>query len=74
MPKPQPLPARDAFFEREKQSWARLSAAWRGLSDQALLQPDARGQWNVKDLMNHVAAWHEVGIEMIGRYELKSGL
>lgn len=69
MPKPQPVPNRAACFAREKQSWGKLAATWRGMSNEALLQPDARGAWSVKDLMNHRAAWQEAGLEMIGRLQ-----
>lgn len=58
---------RAEFFERERAAWAELSATWEGLPDDALLRPGACGpEWSVKDVMNHVAAWQEAALRVVG--------
>lgn len=69
---PPTLASRAEFFAREKKTWAALHATWRGMPDEALLTPGACGpKWSVKDVMNHIAAWQEVGIKVIN--ELQAG-
>jgi hypothetical protein len=66
------LASRAEFFDREKKTWAALTAAWRGLPEPVLLEPGACGPpWSVKDVMNHIAAWQEVGLKVIG--DLQAG-
>ena len=61
------LGTRDEFFAREQAAWRALSATWDGLPDELLLTPGACGdQWSVKDLMNHISAWQEAAIRVIG--------
>ena len=59
---PRPRPKTRAEFDaRQETVWAEISATWRGLPAAALVQPGAVGaEWSVKDVMNHLAAWHEV--------------
>jgi hypothetical protein len=57
---------RAEFLGREKESWAKLTATWRGLPEADLLQPGASGPaWNIKDVMNHIAAWQEASLRVI---------
>jgi len=70
-PRPRPK-SRAELVAREQETWAELTAAWRGLPDEALLQPGACGpEWSVKDVMNHIAAWLEAAIRVIP--ELRQG-
>jgi hypothetical protein len=59
---PRPRPKTRAEFDaRQQEVWTELTATWRGLPEAALLKPGVVGaQWSVKDVMNHLAAWHEV--------------
>jgi hypothetical protein len=60
------LASREEFFKREQQTWKALTSTWSNLSETALLQRGAAGtQWNVKDVMNHIATWQETGLRMI---------
>ena len=65
-PKPRPK-TRAEFFAREQEMWKELTATWRGLPDEALVQPGACGpEWSVKDVMNHIAAWLEATQRLVG--------
>jgi hypothetical protein len=60
------LATREAFFEREQKAWKALTSTWSNLSEAVLLQPGAAGtQWNIKDVINHIATWQETGLRMI---------
>jgi DinB family protein len=61
------LPTRDAFFAREQQAWDAFTGTWAGLPDPLLRRPGACGaEWNIKDVINHTAAWQEAAIRVIG--------
>jgi hypothetical protein len=64
-PKPRPK-TRAEFLQREAEVWRELTNTWKGLPDEALLQPGACGpEWSVKDVMNHVAVWLEAASRVI---------
>ncbi|HEY1011916.1 MAG TPA: ClbS/DfsB family four-helix bundle protein [Herpetosiphonaceae bacterium] len=66
------LTTRDAFFVREAASWMALTATWADLPDDALVIAGASGTtWSIKDVMNHIAAWHEAALRCIG--DLQAG-
>jgi hypothetical protein len=70
-PRPRPK-TRAELLAREQDVWDELTAAWRGLPDEALARPGACGPtWSVKDVMNHVAAWMEAALRIIP--ELRAG-
>lgn len=61
------LSTRGEFFAREQAAWSALTGTWAGLPDELLLTPGACGDlWSVKDLMNHIAAWQEAAVRVIG--------
>jgi hypothetical protein len=54
------------LLAREAADWQTLTGYWRGLPEEAWLLPGAGGSdWNVKDLMNHIAAWLEAAARII---------
>jgi uncharacterized damage-inducible protein DinB len=53
------------FFALEEKAWGELTATWRSLPDEALLQPGACGEWSIKDVMNHIAAWQEATLQAL---------
>src|SRR5512146_2816449 len=59
------------FFALEEKAWGELADTWRSLPDEALLQPGASGEWSIKDVMNHIAAWQEAA--MLALPELLQG-
>lgn len=66
------LATREAFFQRERKAWKAMTSTWSNLPEAVLLQPGAAGtQWNVKDVINHIATWQETGFRMIE--ELQAG-
>jgi len=48
------------LLDAEEASWRELHARLEKLSDDDWLTPGVNGDWNVKDIMVHVAAWHAV--------------
>jgi hypothetical protein len=64
---PRPRPKTRAEFDaRQQEIWTELTATWRGLPEAALVKPGAVGaEWSVKDVMNHLAAWHEVTLRVL---------
>lgn len=44
---------------RVESAWADLQQALQGLSDEALVQPGVFADWSVKDILAHIAFWHE---------------
>ena len=61
------LATRAEFFARGQDSWTALADTWATLSHDAFLVPGACGEtWSVKDLINHIAAWQEAAIRVIG--------
>ncbi len=64
-PRPRPK-TRTEFDARQQTVWKELTATWRGLPEAVLVKPGAVGAaWSVKDLMNHLAAWHEVTLRAL---------
>jgi uncharacterized protein (TIGR03083 family) len=64
-PRPRPK-TRAELLQREADTWAELTATWRGLPEAALTQPGACGPgWSVKDVMNHIAAWLEAALRIL---------
>jgi uncharacterized damage-inducible protein DinB len=65
------------FFALEEKAWGELTATWRSLPDEALLHPGASGEWSIKDVMNHIAAWQEAALlalpELLQGHRLPAG-
>ncbi len=64
---PRPRPKTRAEFDvRQQEVWKELTATWRGLPEAALVKPGVVGpEWSVKDVMNHLASWHEVTLQAL---------
>ena len=58
-----------ASLETSRQN---LLAAFNGLSDDELTQPGATGDWSVKDVLAHIAAWEAELVTLLVR-EVKQG-
>lgn len=56
---------RAEFLALEQQAWDELKRTWHGLPDETLVRPGACGQWSVKDVMNHIAAWQEATLQVL---------
>lgn len=66
------LTSRAVFFAREAAGWERLQQLLDGLEPEALTRPSACGvDWSVKDVLNHVAAWQEAALRVVG--DLRAG-
>jgi uncharacterized damage-inducible protein DinB len=65
------------FFALEEKAWDELTATWRNLPDESLLHPGASGEWSIKDVINHIAAWQEVALlalpELLQGHKLPAG-
>ena len=64
---PRPRPKTRAEFDaRQQEIWTELTATWRGLPEAALVKPGVVGaEWSIKDVMNHLAAWHAVALSVL---------
>src|SRR5690242_1709047 len=47
---------------------AQFDAAIAGLDEAALVEPGVVGDWSVKDLIGHVAAWEQLVIESVAQW------
>lgn len=56
---------RDQLLRRIESRWAAFNQATAGLRDDALQEPGVVGEWSVKDLIAHVAAWEEETLEAL---------
>ena len=66
------LATREAFFLRERQSWAAFQQTWADLPEERLHITGACGPtWSIKDVINHTAVWQEAAIRIIN--DLLSG-
>ena len=45
------------LIQRIETDWARLQASLDGLSEEQLHTPGVVGEWSVKDILAHIAAW-----------------
>jgi hypothetical protein len=64
---PRPRPKTRAEFDaRQEAIWRQLTATWRGLPEAALVRPGVvGGEWSVKDVMNHLSAWHDAALRVL---------
>lgn len=54
LPKPK---TRAGFFELERTTWRKLTALTKDLPRAAWTEPNAAGQWSLKDVHAHLADW-----------------
>ena len=53
-------PRKQDLLDAEDRAWRELHARLGRLSDDDWLKPGVNGEWNAKDVLAHVAAWHAV--------------
>ncbi len=63
----------DDLINEIEAHWGELAAAARGLSDADLLKAATIGDWSVKDLFAHIAAWEEEAGRRINEIAQGSG-
>jgi len=56
---------RAEFLALEQKAWSELRSTWHDLPDEALVRPGACGEWSLKDVMNHIAAWQEATLQVL---------
>jgi hypothetical protein len=56
---------RAEFVALEDRTWEEMTAEWSGLSNEELVAARTCGQWSVKDVMNHLAAWQEATLKVV---------
>ncbi len=54
-----------ALLEQSDDLWERLWLAISDGDDEALLAPGAAGVWSARDVLMHIARWHEHGVERL---------
>lgn len=55
----------DDLLEQIEANWGELAAAARGLGETDMMRPAALGDWSIKDLFAHIAAWEEEAVRRI---------
>ena len=58
---------REELLKELEQARDELRASYEGLSDEQMVQPEAVGEWSVKDVLSHVASWEEVALPDLAR-------
>src|SRR5688572_20829237 len=57
----------DETIARIETAWQELQEALAGLSDAELSRPGVGGDWSVKDVLAHIAFWHEHMVDVATR-------
>lgn len=65
---------RDELLAVEDAGWHHLSAELGRISDPDWLRPGVNGEWNVKDLVAHIALWHASATDRIEAYRMSGTL
>ncbi len=64
---------RDEVLQALDRDRAQLQAALEGLDDHVMTTVPVVGEWTIKDLLGHMAMWHQVALQFIADYK-QSGL
>lgn len=59
---------RDEVLQALERDRAQLQAALEGLDDQVMTTVPVVGEWTIKDLLGHMAMWHQVALQFIADY------
>ncbi len=59
---------RDEVLQALERDRAQLQAALEGLDDQLMMTEPVVGEWTIKDLLGHMAMWHQVALQFIADY------
>jgi hypothetical protein len=57
----------DETIARIETAWRELQEALAGLTDDEMRRPGASGPWSVKDVLAHIAFWHEHMVDVATR-------
>ncbi len=57
--------SKESVLKRIEKEWQGFLESWRGLSDEALLEPNAVGVWSLRDLLAHISTWEEETLKTI---------
>ncbi len=60
---------RDEVLQALERDRAQLQAALEGLDDQVMTTVPVAGEWTIKDLLGHMAMWHQVALKFIADYK-----
>jgi hypothetical protein len=58
---------RDRLFKDLERARDELRASYQGLSDDQMTPPGAVGDWSVRDVLSHIAAWDEMVLPELAR-------
>jgi uncharacterized protein (TIGR03083 family) len=64
---------RDEVLQALKRDRAQLQAALEGLDDDVMTTVPVIGEWTIKDVLGHMAMWHQVALQFIADYR-KTGV
>jgi uncharacterized protein (TIGR03083 family) len=60
---------RDEVLHALERDRAQLQAALEGLDNQVMTTVPVVGEWTIKDVLGHMAMWHQVGLQFIADYK-----
>ncbi len=60
---------RDEVLQALERDRAQLQAALEGLDHQVVTTVPVVGEWTIKDLLGHMAMWHQVALQFIADYK-----
>ncbi len=61
----QDLDSKEGLLRDLEAEWEGLLESLKGLSDEALLEPNVVGAWSLKDLQGHITSWEEETLQMV---------
>jgi len=56
---------RDKLLQKIDAAWHEFNTAFAGLPDALLEQPNAIGEWSLKDILGHIAVWENEALKYI---------
>jgi hypothetical protein len=66
---PMTIDERLEMLQQASRNWLELKRVIDRLSDDQLTRPNTIGSWSGKDVLAHITAWEEVGIDVIREME-----
>jgi hypothetical protein len=64
----------DDLINEIEAAWGELAAVSRGLTEEQMLAPGTAGEWSLKDVFAHIAAWEEEAARRINEIVQGNGL
>jgi uncharacterized protein (TIGR03083 family) len=56
---------RQKLYDKIENAWQEFTAALAGIPDEQWQQPNAVGEWSLKDILGHIASWENEALKYI---------